>query len=329
MNLKRNLKELKRGGTVKEKKPLFILVGPTAIGKTDLSVELAKKLNGEIISADSMQIYKGMDIGTAKIREDEKKGIKHYLIDEVSPHVEFSVSDFQEKANGYIDEILKKDKLPMVVGGTGLYINSLIYDLNFSVSVSNWELRDKYTELAKIHGNQYVHDELRLVDPVSADRIHVNDIKRVTRALEVYHETGKPMAEYYKDFRKPNNEFDIVMIGLTMDREKLYDRINKRVNIMLEEGLIEEVKDLLDKGYDENLTSMQAIGYKEVMDYLKGGYSLEETIGIIKQGSRRYAKRQITWFKKEERIHWIDLDEIQDKDYLVKYIINYTKDKFS
>lgn len=314
---------------MKKKRPLFILVGPTAIGKTSLSVDLARKLNGEIISADSMQIYKGMDIGTAKIRDEEKKGVNHYLIDEIFPDIEFSVSDFQEKANEYIDKVLKEDKLPMIVGGTGLYINSLIYDLNFSVSISNWELRDKYTELAKVHGNQYIHDELRLVDPVSADRIHVNDTKRVTRALEVYNETGKPMAEYYKDFRKPNDEFDIVMIGLKMDREKLYERINKRVDIMLEQGLIEEVQSLLDKGYDENLTSMQAIGYKEVIDYLKGNVSLEETIESIKQGSRRYAKRQITWFRKEERVHWIDLDEIKDKDYLTEYIINYTKDKFN
>lgn len=314
---------------MKKKKPLFILVGPTAIGKTSLSVELAKKLNGEIISADSMQIYKGMDIGTAKITKEEEKGVKHYLINEVFPDVEFSVSDFQDKANEYIDGILNNNKLPMIVGGTGLYINSLIYDLNFSVSVSNWELRNEYTALAEEHGNQYIHDKLRLVDPVSADRIHVNDVKRVTRALEVYHETGKAMAEYYKDFRKPNDKFDIVMIGLKMDREKLYERINKRVDIMIEQGLIDEVKGLLDKGYDENLTSMQAIGYKEVIDYLKGKCPLEDTIEIIKQGSRRYAKRQITWFRKEERVHWIDIDEIQDKDYLTDYIINYTKDKFS
>lgn len=314
---------------MKKKKPLFILVGPTAIGKTSLSVELAKRLNGEIISADSMQIYKDMDIGTAKIRKEEEEGINHYLIDEVSPDIDFSVSDFQEKANEYINKILKKNKLPMVVGGTGLYINSLIYDLNFSVSVSNWELREQYTELAKVHGNQYLHDKLKLVDPVSADRIHVNDIKRVIRALEVYNETGKPMAEYYKDFRKPNDEFDLVMIGLKMNREELYKRINKRVDIMLEQGLIEEVENLLDKGYGENLTSMQAIGYKEVIDFLKDKISLEEAIESIKQGSRRYAKRQITWFRKEERVHWIDLDEVKNKDYLTEYIVNYVEDKFN
>ena len=312
-----------------KKKPLFILVGPTAVGKTSISIELAKRLNGEIISADSMQIYKDMDIGTAKIKEDETKGVKHYLIDEVSPEVEFSVSDFQSRTHKYIDEILNKDKLPMVVGGTGLYINSLIYDLNFSVSVSNWKLREEYEELAKIHGKQYIHDKLRLVDSVSADRLHANDTKRVIRALEVYNETGKPMAEYYKDFRKPNDDFEIVMIGLSMDRAKLYERINKRVDLMMDQGLIEEVKGLVDMGYGEKLTSMQAIGYKEVIDHLKGKCPLDETIDIIKQGSRRYAKRQLTWFRKEERVHWLDLDCYENNEDLINDIVNYTNDKFN
>lgn len=314
---------------MKNKKPLFILIGPTAIGKTELSIALAKQLNGEIISADSMQIYKHMDIGTAKASKEEMQGIEHYLIDEVSPDIEFSVSDFQDRSELYIDQILDKDKLPMVVGGTGLYINSLIYDLNFSVSVSNWELREFYENQALEYGNQYIHDKLKTVDPVSAERVHPNDIKRVIRALEVYEETGKPMSEYYKDFRKPSDKYNIVMIGLKMDREKLYERINKRIDIMMDNGLVEEVKGLLDMGYSEDLNSMQAIGYKEIISYLNGEYSLEEAIETLKRGSRRYAKRQITWFRKEPRVYWIDLDETRDKDDIVKEIVSYTKDKYN
>lgn len=313
---------------MKNKKRLFILVGPTAIGKTSLSIELAKRLNGEIISADSMQIYKHMDIGTAKITEAEKNGVVHYLIDEVTPDIEFSVSDFQSKANVYIDEVAEKGKLPMIVGGTGLYINSLIYDLDFTTSISNWDFRREYEEKATIHGNEYIHGELREIDPISADRIHVNDTQRVIRALEIYNETGKPMSEYYKDFRKPNDKFDIVMIGLTMDRDKLYERINERIDIMMDSGLIDEVKSLLDRGYDENLISMQAIGYKEVIQYLKGECSLEDTIEILKRESRRYAKRQLTWFRREERVHWIDLDQYDSKDNLLEHIMDYTNDKF-
>lgn len=309
------------------KRPLFILVGPTAVGKTSLSIAVAKELKGEIISADSMQIYEGMDIGTAKITDGEKEGIIHHLIDEVTPLEEFSVSDFQRKANKYIDEITQKGKLPMVVGGTGLYINSLIYELDFTTSVSNWELRDRYTKEAEEHGNLYVHDKLRAIDPISADRIHLNDIKRTIRALEVYEETGSPMSESYKDFRALNDKFDLVMIGLHMDREKLYERINHRIDIMMDSGLVDEVKGLLDSGYDEDLTSMKGIGYKEVIKYLKGECSLDETVDILKRESRRYAKRQLTWFRRESQIHWIDVAQL-DKQEVLTDIINYTKSKF-
>lgn len=312
-----------------KKKPLFILVGPTAVGKTRLSIALAKALNGEIISADSMQIYEYMDIGTAKIIDEEKDGIIHHLIDEVMPDVDFSVSDFQSKAKTHIEEILDKGKLPMVVGGTGLYINSLIYDLDFTSSVSNWNLRYEYEEKANAYGNEYIHDELKNVDPVSADRVHVNDTKRIIRALEVYYETGKPMSESYKDFRKPSNEFDIVMIGLRMDREKLYERIDKRIDIMIEQGLIEEVKSLLDKGYSEDLTSMQGIGYKEIISYLKGECSLEDTVEILKRQSRRYAKRQLTWFRKEEKVHWVDVDEFDNMDEIEKTALDIINKEFN
>ena len=309
------------------KKTLFILVGPTAIGKTSVSIELAKRLNGEIISADSMQIYEGMDIGTAKITESEKEGIMHYLIDEVKPDEEFSVSDFQKKANQYIDEISEKGKLPMVVGGTGLYINSLIYELDFTTSVSNWELRDRYTNEAEQYGNEYIHDKLREVDPVSADRVHLNDTKRIIRALEVFEETGSPMSESYKNFRALNDKFNLVMIGLTMDREKLYERINKRIDIMLESGLIDEVKGLIGNGYDQHLTSMKGIGYKEVIKYLKDEFTLDETIEVLKRESRRYAKRQLTWFRRESQIHWIDVEQLDSEEVLTD-IINYTNSVF-
>lgn len=327
--MKGNLNELKEGDNIKDKKSLFILVGPTAIGKTSLSIELAKRLNGEIISADSMQIYKYMDIGTAKITNEEKEDIAHFLIDEVNPDEEFSVSDFQSMAKNYIKEISERDKLPMVVGGTGLYINSLIYDLDFTSSVSNWVLRTKYEKEAREYGNEYLYKKLKEIDPSSASRIHMNNTKRVIRALEVYNETGKPMSDFYKDFRKPNEEFNITMIGLTMDREKLYERINKRIDIMMNEGLVLEVKKLLEKGYNENLTSMQGIGYKEIVKYLKGEYSLEEATDLIKKGSRRYAKRQLTWFRREEIIHWINLDDFNNKIDLIDYIIKYKECKFN
>ncbi|AFS78528.1 tRNA Delta(2)-isopentenylpyrophosphate transferase MiaA [Gottschalkia acidurici 9a] len=314
---------------MENKKPLFILVGPTAIGKTSLSIELAKRLNGEIISADSMQIYKYMDIGTAKIKDEEKEGIDHYLIDEVCPDEEFSVSDFQDRACNYIEIISQKNKLPMVVGGTGLYINSLIYDLDFSNAVSNWSLREEYTNKASVYGNKYIFDELKKVDPESAQRLHINDTKRIIRALEIYHETGKPMSEFYKDFRQPSNKFKIVMVGLNMDRDELYNRINKRVDIMISDGLINEVKVLLDKGYSEKLTSMKGIGYKEIIKYLNGEYSLEEAIDTLKRESRRYAKRQLTWFRREKDMYWINIDEFKTKDEILNNIINYIKESLN
>ncbi|KGG80265.1 tRNA delta(2)-isopentenylpyrophosphate transferase [Caloranaerobacter azorensis H53214] len=307
------------------KKPLFVLIGPTAVGKTEISIELAHKLNGEIISADSMQIYKYMDIGTAKITEEEKRGIKHYLIDEIYPDQKFSVSDYKKLAEKYINEILNKGKLPIVVGGTGLYINSLVYELDFTNAVSNPEFRNEMMNKAKTFGNKYIHDELKKVDPISAERIHINDTKRIIRALEIYHETGKPMSHYYKNFRKPNSKYNIAMVGLTIDRKKLYNRINHRVDKMIELGLIDEVKNLLKMGYSSELTSMQGLGYKEIIAYLKGEYTLEEAINILKRDTRRFAKRQLTWFRRDDRIHWVNLERFNDKNEIVDYIVNYVR----
>ncbi len=307
--------------------PLIIIAGPTAVGKTSISVEIAKKVDGEIISADSMQIYKYMDIGTAKISKAEMDGIKHYLIDEVYPDENFSVSDFQSKATEYIDFILGKGKLPVVVGGTGLYINSLVYDLDFSQAISNWELREEYLEKANKYGNQYIYEELKKLDAESANRIHINDTKRIIRALEIHHETGKPMSHFYKDFRKANDKYNIIFIGLNMDRSTLYERINKRIDIMIESGLVEEVKSLLAMGYTEDLVSMQGLGYKEIVQYLKNNYSLDEAIEILKRDSRRYAKRQLTWFRREEKIEWINVHDFENKSLLVNYIATIIKEK--
>ncbi len=310
-----------------EKIPILILAGPTAVGKTSTSIEVAKKLNGEIISSDSMQIYKYMNIGTAKVTKEEMQDIKHYMIDEIYPDEKFSVSDFQERANFYIKDIYNRKKLPIVVGGTGLYINSLIYDLDFTKAVSNKEFRKKCENDIEKYGNEYLYEKLKLIDPDSLDRIHLNDTKRVIRALEIYHETGKPMSTYYKDFRKPNHLYKIAMITLNIDRKELYKRIDLRVDLMLEKGLIDEVKSLLKKGYNETLTSMQGLGYKEIIKYLNNQYDYKEAVRVLKRDSRRFAKRQLTWFRRDKKIKWINVDEFKTQQDIVDEILNYTKKK--
>lgn len=301
---------------------VIVIVGPTASGKTALSIKLAKELEGEIISADSMQIYRYMNIGTAKPDEEEMSGIKHYLIDEVNPDEEFSVARYKELATKYIDEILNKGKQPIVVGGTGLYINSLLYNIDFSETVCDWELRERLKKEAEELGNDYLHNKLKSVDPLAAERIHKNDTKRVIRALEVYEYSKKTISEHQEVSRKNPSRYEFYTYGLKMDRERLYDRINKRVDLMFERGLIEEVKDLISMGYDRNTVAMQALGYKELLLYIKDEITLEDAKEIIKMGSRRYAKRQITWFKKTEGVKWIDLDLNQDINKIAKNIEN-------
>lgn len=309
-----------------EKIPIVILVGPTAVGKTDLSIQIAKNINGEIISADSMQIYKYMDIGSAKITEDEMNGVKHYLIDEITPDTEFSVSDFQKLAKKYIKEIYNKSKIPVIVGGTGLYINSLLYNLDFSKTISNIDYRNELTEKANKYGNEYIYDILKEVDPNSLSRIHLNDTKRIIRALEIYKETGKPMSHFYNNFRERNTDYDVAYIALNMERIKLYDRVNKRVDIMINNGLIEEVQNLLDKGFDKNLVSMQGLGYKEIVSYLEGVFSLDVAIEILKRDTRRYAKRQLTWFRRDENVHWVNIDNFKDRNEVLEHVLHYIKD---
>ena len=309
------------------KENLFIRVGPTGIGKTNLSIELAKALNGEIISADSMQIYKYMDIGTAKVSKDEMKGVPHYLVDIVNPDEDFTVSNYKENAKKIISEINLKGKLPIVVGGTGLYINSLIYDLNFTKVTSDNKLRDRLEDIGNEYGNEFLHNKLKNIDKISAEKINKNDRKRVIRAIEIYKITGKPMSTHNKDFRKPNNEYNETIIGLNMDRAKLYEKINHRVDLMINDGLIDEVKFLLNMGYNKNLVSMQGIGYKEIIMYLEGNISLEESIQIIKKGSRNYAKRQLTWFRRNKQIHWVNIDDYSDFNILVEELAYNFKNK--
>lgn len=309
-----------------KKIPLIILTGPTAVGKTALSIELAKDLNAEIISADSMQIYEYMDVGSAKVTKEEMDGIIHHLIDEVKPDYAFSVSEFQKRANKYIKDIDDRGKKVLVTGGTGLYLNSLIYDMDFAKSNSNSKLREELELELKEKGIDYMHEKLRALDEDAANRIHKNNTKRVIRALEVCLD-GKKMQDFSTEL-KYNENYQPIIIVLNRDREVLYERINKRVDLMMENNLIDEVKHLLDIGYDKNLISMQGIGYKEIVKYIEGEYSLDEAIEIIKRDSRRYAKRQITWFKRYKESKWFDLDKYDNSEILKEDILNYIENIF-
>lgn len=298
--------------------PILILTGPTAVGKTDLSIELAKKLNGEIISADSMQIYKYMDIGSAKVTKDEMQGIVHHLIDFLEPDEEFSVSEFKKMAEACIDDIHSRGKLPIIIGGTGLYLNSLLYDMEFANVNSDPKIRKELEDLHREHGNEYMHELLRSLSVEAADRIHPNNVVRVIRAIEIC-KLGGQISDFSTDLRE-NTKYLPTIIVLNRDRKVLYDRINLRVDIMMKKGLLEEVENLYKMGFTKNLTSMKAIGYKEVIDYFDGSVSLEQAIDQIKQGSRRYAKRQITWFKRYDKALWIDLDKITKLDDQINII---------
>lgn len=310
------------------KKNIVIVAGPTASGKTACGIEIAKRLNGEIISADSMQIYKHMDIGSAKPTLEEMDGIPHHMIDVVSPDEEFSVALFRELSEKLIDDITSRGKLPIIVGGTGLYINSITYPLDFTDVAYDLEYREHLEKLAIEKGNQYIHEMLKDIDYESYERIHPNNTKRVIRALEVYKNTGKPISLYQKESQKRDIDYNVAYIGLTMDRAKLYDRINKRVDKMFDMNLVGEVKNLLEMGYNKNMNSMQGIGYKEVIDYINGLYTLTEVKDIIKQSSRRYAKRQLTWFRRESRIHWVNIDTFDSFEAVIQNIIGYIEGYF-
>ena len=298
---------------------VIVIGGPTASGKTGLSIELAKKINGEIVSCDSMQIYKDMSIGTAKPTEEEMQGIKHYLVDCVSPDVRYSVADYKKDAIKAIKEIISKGKVPIVVGGTGLYVESLIYGIEYKEIEVDLEYRNELEKQEKESGLEKLYEMAKQIDNKAMEKISCNDKKRIYRILEIYHSTGKTKTELEIESRKNGPEFEYILFGITMDREKLYDRINRRVDIMIENGLIDEVKNLVKK-YDSFPTAMQGLGYKEVVEYLDGNISKEEMIEKIKMETRRYAKRQLTWFRKYKNLVWIDgLDDIdKNVDVIIK-----------
>ena len=295
-----------------EKPKVIVICGPTASGKTALSIELAKKINGEIVSADSMQIYKDMNIGSAKVTNEEMQGIKHYMIDCVSPDERFSVADYKTNAKNAIEEIIKKGKTPSVVGGTGLYIDALIYEIEYKDIKIDENYRKELQEIEKNQGLEVLYKKALEIDPKAMEKISQNDSKRIMRVLEIYKATGKNKTEQEAESRLKEIPYDYKVFALTMNREKLYERINKRVDIMIEKGLINEVENLLKK-YKEFPTSMQGLGYKEVRDYFQGKTTKNEMIEKIKQESRRYAKRQLTWFRKNKQTIWLNsLEKIDD-----------------
>lgn len=311
----------------REKEKVLTIIGPTSVGKTALSLRLAVDFQGEIISGDSMQFYQGMDIGTAKATVEERALIPHHLIDICSPNESFTVADFQEKTKELITEINSRDRLPMIVGGTGLYIQSVLYTYHFSDAGEDPEYREKMEQLALKEGNEALHLQLAQIDPITAQRLHPNDIKRVIRALEIYHLTGKTMAEFQK--RSQQSPYDLLLLGLNMERSLLYERINERVDRMVQEGLIEEVEQLIASGYDCRYRSMQALGYKELVAYLQGEMNKEDAIELIKKRTRNFAKRQLTWFRSMKDVVWFDLTPgREDPEDLYRRISKLVAGKF-
>jgi len=301
-----------------QREKVAVIIGPTAVGKTKLSIDLAKALNGEIISGDSMQIYRTMDIGTAKVTKEEMDGIPHYMVDIKNPEESFSVAEFQERVRKHIREITERGKLPIIVGGTGLYIQSVLFDYQFTDDAGDTIYREQMEKLALERGVEYVHKKLQEVDPESAERIHANNVRRVIRSLEIFHTTGEKMSD---QLEKQENEllYDVSLIGLTMDREMLYDRINLRVDIMMDQGLLEEVEGLYNRGI-RDCQSIQAIGYKEIYDYFEDRVSLEEAVSQLKTNSRRYAKRQLTWFRNKMDVTWFDVTGGEKTSEILRYI---------
>ena len=291
------------------KKPLIIIAGPTACGKTKFSIMLAKKIDGEIISADSMQIYKYMDIGTAKVTAEEADGVRHHLVDELEPDQEYNVMIFQEKAKRYMNDIWQRGKIPIVVGGTGFYVNALLYDTDFTQTSGDTSFREACYREAEEAGVDVLYKRLQRIDPAYAEIIHANNVKRVTRALEYHYLTGELFSTHNKEQKKKESPYQAGVIILSMNREKLYTRIEMRIDKMMKDGLLNEVKELLGKGFSRNLTSMQGLGYKEFMPYFDGEISLEEVVLELKKGTRHFAKRQLTWFRRQLDGLWIDVTE--------------------
>ncbi|MBR6542113.1 MAG: tRNA (adenosine(37)-N6)-dimethylallyltransferase MiaA [Anaerotignum sp.] len=308
------------------KKPLIVIGGPTACGKTGFSIKLAKEIGGEIISADSMQVYRYMDIGTAKVTPEEADGVPHYLIDEFDPDEEYNVMLFQQKAKAYMEQIWAKGKVPILVGGTGFYINALLYDNDFTETENDTTYREECYKLAQEQGPEVLFERLKKVDPEYAEIMHANNVKRVTRALEYHYLTGQKFSEHNAEQKEKETPYDAGVIILNMDREKLYERIELRIDIMMEQGLLEEVKGLLDKGYTPDLVSMQGIGYKEFIPYFNGECSLEEAVTQLKTNTRRFAKRQLTWFRRQIDGLWVDLTTATGEE-VMENVMDYLKQK--
>ena len=310
------------------KKPIVVLTGPTAVGKTELSIQLAKVIGGEIISADSMQVYKHMDVGSAKITPEEMDGVRHYLVDELEHFDEFHVVKFQEYAQKYLNEIYAHGKIPIIAGGTGFYIQALLNDIDFTEQESDSAYRKELEALAEEHGNQYLHDRLKEVDPESAEAIHPNNRKRVIRALEFYQETGRKISEHNAKEQMRTSPYNFAYFVLNDERSHLYKRIDARVDKMIEDGLEAEVRRLKEMGCTKDMVAMQGIGYKEMLSYLDGSYSLEEAVYIIKRETRHFAKRQITWFKRERDVIWLNKNEFDYKnEAILAYMIKILKEK--
>ena len=311
-----------------KKEPLIILTGPTAVGKTELSIALAKAVNGEIISADSMQVYRYMDIGTAKITKEEMQGVKHYLVDEIEPSEGFDVARFKSMATNAIEKIRENGHIPVVVGGTGFYIQAITKDIDFTQAEQEDGYRQELEQLAAEKGNEYLHQMLLDVDPVSAGEIHANNVKRVIRALEFYHQNQSPISAHNQEQKEHETPYNLAYFVLNVPRELLYKRIDDRIDEMLKEGLLEEVQKLKDMGYHRGMVSMQGLGYKEILAYLDGEYPLEEAVRILKRDTRHFAKRQLTWFRREKDTIWMNKDEFDyNEDRILDEMLKVCRDR--
>ena len=308
-------------------KNLVILTGPTAVGKTSLSINLAKAINGEIISADSMQVYKGMDIGTAKVTPDEMDGIKHYLIDVIEPTEDFHVVKFKEMVESAINEIYAKGKIPIICGGTGFYIQAILYDIDFTENEIDKDYRKSLEDYAVKYGNEALHAKLKEIDPVSAENIPAANVKRVIRAIEYYNQTGEQFSVHNATQKEKNSPYNFAYFVLNDDRNLLYNRIDARVDKMIEDGLVDEVKTLVNAGVKKGMTAMDGIGYKELLDYLEGNGTLCDAIELIKKKSRNYAKRQLTWFRREKEVIWLDKTVYTSNDKLLDVILSNLREK--
>ena len=306
-----------------KKKPMIILTGPTAVGKTDLSIQLAKAIGGEIISADSMQVYRHMDIGSAKVTPEEMDGVPHHLIDVLEPEEEFNVVVFQKLAKEALTGIYERGHIPIIVGGTGFYIQALLYDIDFTENDGDTAIRRELEKLAQTQGAGCLHQMLQEIDPESAAAIHQNNVKRVIRAIEFYRQTGKKISLHNEQEREKQSPYQFLYYVLDTDRKTLYERIDRRVDLMMEHGLVDEVKHLADMGCTRDMVSMQGLGYKEILDYLSEEISLEEAVYILKRDTRHFAKRQITWFKRERDVRWLELEQFQnDRKKVLEHILD-------